>query len=139
MNEKSTQKGAFLVRCFLPWLSAVEEIGDQCGQCPADGPCHPDACGPEAQNFCEKEGKGDTEEQIGEGACQELQHGGTAAQYPITHDLENNDEIEWCNDFQEICPCLNGICAVSFQKQPHGRFAAEEVEQEERYTDQNPQ
>ena len=122
-----------------PRFPAIERIRNQCGQRPADGPCHPDAHRAEAQPFGKEKGEGNTEEQIGKGAGHELQHGRCAAQHPVTHDLEDHNKIERCHDPQKINPYLNGSSTAFFHEKCHGPFAAEEIEQEEGHADDNAQ
>ena len=138
MQINKQKRGFLSLFFFYPRFLSVKIIRDQCRQCPANGPCHPYACFSEAEALGEKEGESHTQEQVGKGAGHELQHGRTSAEHPVAHDLENNDEIEGRHDLQIIHPGLNGFCAIGFQKQSHGRFAAEEIEQEEGDADKYP-
>lgn len=124
---------------LFPRSEVVEENGQAGGKRPAEGPCHPDAGCAEAKPFCEQERQRHTQEEVGKGGCHEIEHGTAAAQHAIAHDLHGYHEIEGGNDVHEIHACLDGCGTAFIHEKPHSGAPEEEIEQEERHADQNPE
>ena len=128
-----------LQRFLFPRLQPIEAEGKKGGQRPAEGPCHPNARGTEAEPLCENEGKDYPQQQVCECGSHKIEHGTAAPQNPVAHNFDGHYKIEGCHDMEEGDTCLNGGLAFCLHEQTHGCFAAEEIEQEERNTDQNAQ
>lgn len=106
---------------MLPRADMVEPERQCRGQCPANGPGQPDACGVHRHDFDKEICQHHTEHQVGECGGGEISDGTGAAEYPVTHGFDHDHKVERRYDPQEHHACMDGIGAAVIQEQTDGK------------------